>query len=209
MRNLILVSGVALVVVISVTWYTASFIREFEDQKTAVEKELTEAQDALRATNTTSPYKADKTRLTAARFPAYLQARAAMQKTLAERYAQPDSRRGFNAKRARNAALRALAEELGKAKMSIDEFAAIRDRFAAILATGEPSDLLRDWRIQTSNAKTLPKGLPLPTPATDATAEEKKLIEKNQKALAESMGAELMEIWFRPTTSGGTMSSGG
>ena len=202
-RNLLLVSGVALAVVISVTWYTASFIREFEDQKAEVQEKLEAVQGTLVATNARWPYRSSQTRLEPKRFAAYLAARTAAYETLAERHDQPDSRRGFNAKRARNAALRTLAAELTAQTMSIDEFAAIRDRFASILATDASTDLLREWRMQTSNAKTLPNGLPLPPAATDVTDAERQLIEKQKKQLVAGMGAELLELWYRPATTAG------
>ena len=202
MRNLLLISGVALVVVISVTWYTASFIREFEDQKAEVEKQLVEAQDALRATNKRWPYRAKNTRLEAKRFEHYLQVRKAIDETLKARYAQPDARRGFNAKRGRNFALEIMSKSLVSLEMSVDEYVAIRDRFAAILSGGDPTDLLTQWRVQTSNAAELQKGLPLPAAATDVTDEERKLIEKHKKRLIEALGAELLEPWYRPATTG-------
>ncbi len=197
MRNLVLFSGVALAVIIAISWYSSSIIRDFEDQKLEVARDFVEAKTKLRETNTLFPYRAKATKLSAKRFATYLQIRSALAAELRAKHAAKEESQGFSPQRARNHVLALMRGLLAEHSMSLDEYLAIRDRFAAILAHGEPTGLFKIWREQTANPKTLPRGLPLPVPAPDVTAAERALITAHLKTLQDDLSAELLEPAMR------------
>ncbi|MDH3591806.1 MAG: hypothetical protein OER88_08005 [Planctomycetota bacterium] len=191
MRNLLIFSFFAILVVVGVTLWTAGMIREFEDQKTAVAADHKKAADALRETDTLFAQRAT-TQLDAARFGAYLSIRTDLAELLRKRFAEKDKEKGFHPQRTRNLALARLRGLLGQHKMGVSEYLAIRGRFLAILAHGKPAPLFDAWRTETADPKHNPGGIPLPAPAPDVTEAETKLVHAHLDQLRGDLPAELL-----------------
>ena len=190
MRNLWVASTLGLVVVGAMALYASSLLNDLREREDRLRKTLAQRADGLRALDKRYPYTPRKT-LDPARMPIYLEARKETSRFFGERLEDSSEDNVFHAKATRNEVLLVLTSELNARKMSLAEYRAITARWQSLLARGDRLGLMGEWR-RVVTSKEHPEGLPLPEAAKDATKEELELFRASEKALKESLYADLL-----------------
>ena len=193
MRNLWIFGIFALVVVGALALYATSLVNDVRQREDKLRETFQERMEDLRALDKRYPY-APRLTLDPARMPIYLEVRKETSRFFRERIDElSHGENAFHRMETRNEVLLVLASELNVRKMSLAEYRAITARWQSLLARGDRLGLLGDWQ-RIVKSKEHPQGLPLPEPAKDPQKAELELFRANEKALAASLHADLLNL---------------
>jgi len=190
MRKLLIVSVVGVALVAGMAFFAASILGDYEQQDQMLRKVLEQRVAALRETDTRFPYQ-PRAALDPARFQVYLEVRQTVARGFEARI-QEHSKNKFHARRTHNELLKILRVQLDEKRMSLSEYRTTAARWRALLGRREFPGLQAAWRATVTTTEHA-NGLPLPDPATDATAKEIELIRRYARLLEESMYADLLD----------------
>jgi hypothetical protein len=190
MKKLLIVSVIGVVLVAGMAIFAAKVLSDYARKDEALRKVFRERAAVLRETDARFPFQPRKT-LDPTRFPTWLEVRRIVAQGFAARIHE-HSRNKFQARRIHNELLEILRAQLDEKRMSLLEYRTTAARWRALLGRREFPSLQAAWRrtVTTTEHK---NGLPLPDPATDATAKELELIRRYARLLEESMYADLLD----------------
>ena len=190
MRKLLIVSVVGVALVAGMAFFAASILGDYAQQDQALRKVLEQRVAVLRETDTRFPYQ-PRAALDPARFQVYLEVRQAVARGFQAKI-QEHSQSKFHARRTHNELLKILRVQLVEKRMGLSEYRSTAARWRALLGRREFPGLQAAWRATVTTTEHA-NGLPLPDPATDATAKEIELIRRYARLLEESMYADLLD----------------
>ncbi|MHC4164065.1 MAG: hypothetical protein ACYSUM_18220 [Planctomycetota bacterium] len=190
MRKLLIVSGVGVVLVAGMALFAALVLGDYTQKDQALRNVFEQRAAALRETDARFPYQA-RPALDPARFQVYLEVRQTVARGFEARIHE-HSRNKFHARRTHNELLKILRVQLDEKRMGLLEYRTTAARWRALLGRREFPRLQAAWRATVTTTEHS-DGLPLPDPATDATAKEIELIRRYARLLEESMYADLLD----------------
>jgi len=190
MKKLLILSLVALVAILGLSFYAMKVMGDFHRRDLELREAFDAAAKKLLATDERFPYVA-RPDLDPARFPVWLEIRKNVATAFAAR-AGERARNAFHARETRMEMLGLLEADLLERKMGLSEYRATAARWRALVALPAFADLQRAWRARTATPRQA-EGLPLPPPADDATEKELEIVRRYARLLEESMDADLLD----------------
>jgi hypothetical protein len=195
MRNLLLVSGIALAVVVGVAALSYKVLTDARQAQAEIAADYRVQRDALLALDARFPAPPAGP-LDAARFAKWLAVRRPVAELFRARLAEENSG-AIHRMQTENRLLERLAQSLVEKEMGLAEFEAIGARWRAVLAREEFADLQRAWS-ETVYTRDYPppprgRGVPLPAAAQDATEAERALVRERAEDLRSTMLADLLK----------------
>lgn len=200
MKNLLIASGLLLVIMIGVILWVFKLTSDLHQVQEEIKSTYAERCEELKALDTRFAWK-PRADLDAARFPAYVDVRRKLAHERQRQISNP-KKGTITTRRRRNKVLLVLRESLEAQQMSLLEFRATGARWQAVMAQDGPFDLRKAWNgiAEEYNASMKdmdagggkPPTLVLPAPAKDASKAEKELVRKHAPDLIETIQVDLL-----------------